>query len=261
MESRTSGRQPFRTYRDEMPFLDHLEELRWRLLWSLIAVVISTVVGYVIVTQLNVLGLLITPIEPFLEGSRLKYLSPMEPFFITLKLAVTLGLILASPVVVYQIWAFLSPALLPSEKKTIVPALYFGLLLFLAGVAVAYYVVLPLTLSFSMGFQTEALEQSIVVNEYLSVVTRLLIGFGLVFELPVVITVLAALGLVTPDFLASKRRHAIAAITILSSLITPGDVMSTIIMMIPLIFLYEVSIVVSRMLYRRRAAATAAAEA
>lgn len=254
-------RQPFRTYRDEMPFLDHLEELRWRLLWSLLAVLAATVIGYFIVTRLNVLGLLITPIEPFLEGSRLKYLSPMEPFFITLKLAVTLGLILASPVVIYQIWAFLSPALHPTEKRTIVPALYFGLLLFLAGVAMAYYVVLPLTLSFSMGFQTEALEQSIVVGEYLSVVTRLLIAFGLVFELPVVITVLAALGLVTPDFLASKRRHAIAVITIGASLITPGDVMSTIIMMIPLIFLYEVSIAVSRLLYRRRAASAAAAEA
>jgi sec-independent protein translocase protein TatC len=261
MVSRTSGRQPFRTYRDEMPFLDHLEELRWRLLWSVIAVLIATVIGFFIVTRLNVLGFLIVPIEPFLEGSRLKYLSPMEPFFITLKLAVTLGVILASPVVVYQIWAFLSPALLPSEKRTIVPALYFGLLLFLAGVAMAYYVVLPLTLNFSMGFQTEALEQNIVVSEYLSVVTRLLIAFGLVFELPVVITVLAALGLVTPDFLASKRRHAIAVITIGSSLITPGDVMSTIIMMIPLIFLYEVSIAVSRVLYRRRAAAAAAAEA
>jgi sec-independent protein translocase protein TatC len=261
MPPTTSGKQPFRTYRDEMPFLDHLEELRWRLLWSLLAVLVATVIGFFIVTRLNVLGLLILPIEPFLDGSRLKYLSPMEPFFITLKLAVTLGLILASPIVVYQIWAFLSPALLPSEKRTIVPALYFGLLLFLAGVAMAYYVVLPLTLSFSMGFQTEALEQSIVVGEYLSVVTRLLIAFGLVFELPVVITVLAALGLVTPDFLAAKRRHAIAGITIGSSLITPGDVMSTIIMMIPLIFLYEVSIALSRILYRRRAAAAAAAEA
>jgi sec-independent protein translocase protein TatC len=261
MSAPATGRQPFRTYRDEMPFLDHLEELRWRMLWSLLAVLVATVIGFFIVTRLNVLGLLIVPIEPFLEGSRLKYLSPMEPFFITLKLAVTLGLILASPVVVYQIWAFLSPALLPSEKKTIVPALYFGLVLFLAGVAMAYYVVLPLTLNFSMGFQTEALEQSIVVGEYLSVVTRLLIAFGLVFELPVVLTVLAALGLVTPDFLASKRRHAIAVITIGSSLITPGDVMSTIIMMIPLIFLYEISIAVSRVLYRRRAATAAAAEA
>jgi sec-independent protein translocase protein TatC len=250
--------QPFGTYREEMPFLDHLEELRWRLLWSVLAVFVAAIVGYFIVTQLNVLGLLIRPIEPFLDGSRLKYLSPMEPFFITLKLAVTVGLILASPVVIYQIWAFLSPALLPSEKRTIVPALYFGLLLFLAGVAMAYYLVLPLTLNFSMGFQTEALEQSIVIGEYLSVVTRLLIAFGLVFELPVVISVLAALGVVTPEFLSSKRRHAIAGITVLSALITPGDVISTVIMMVPLIFLYEISIAVARVLYRKRVTATGA---
>jgi sec-independent protein translocase protein TatC len=250
--------QAFGTDREEMPFMDHLEELRWRLLWSVLAVFIAAIVGYFIVTQLNVLGLLIRPIEPFLEGSRLKYLSPMEPFFITLKLAVTVGLILASPVVIYQIWAFLSPALLPSEKRTIVPALYFGLVLFLVGVAMAYYLVLPLTLSFSMGFQTDALEQNIVIGEYLSVVTRLLIAFGLVFELPVVISVLAALGVVTPEFLASKRRHAIAGITILSSLITPGDVISTVIMMVPLILLYEISIAVAKVLYRKRAVAAEA---
>jgi sec-independent protein translocase protein TatC len=129
----------------EMPFLDHLEELRWRLLWSVSAIVGFALVGFVLVTQLNVLGLLIIPIEPFLEGSKLKYLSPMDPFFITLRLAITVGLILASPVVVYQIWAFLAPALLPSERRVIVPSLYMGLVLFAAGVVLAYVVALPIT--------------------------------------------------------------------------------------------------------------------
>lgn len=246
---------------DEMPFLDHLEELRWRLIWSLLAVLVTTVIGFYIVTSLNVLGLLIRPIEPFLEGSKLKYLSPMDPFFITLKLAVVLGILLASPIIIYHVWAFLSPALLPREKRAIVPALYFGLVLFLAGVAMAYFAVLPLTLSFMMGFQTQALEQSIVVSEYMSMVTRLLIAFGLVFELPVVIVVLAALGIVTPELLASKRRHAIAGSTILASLVTPGDVASTILMMIPLILLYELSIALTRGMYRRRALDAAASEA
>ena len=256
--------QPFRTYRDEMPFLDHLEELRWRILWSLLAVLVMSVIGFFIVTRLNVLGLLIAPIEPFLEGSRLKYLSPMDPFFITLKLAIVIGFILASPIVIYQAWAFLSPALLPSEKRAIVPALYFGLLLFLAGVAMGYYVALPVTLGFTMGFQTAALEQSIVVSEYMSVVTRLLIAFGLVFELPVVIMVLATLGLVTPEFLVDKRRHAIAAITIGAAILTPGDVVTlTILMMIPLVLLYELSIVLARVIVRKRngSAAAVAAEA
>jgi sec-independent protein translocase protein TatC len=244
---------------DEMPFLDHLEEMRWRLLWSLLAVVVGAGVGFMLVMKLNVLGILIRPVEPFLNGGKLKYLSPTEPFFITVKLAIVVGFILASPVVIYQIWAFFGPALLPSEKKVIVPALYMGLVLFSLGVWAAYTVVLPMTLKFTMGFQTEALEQAITVGPYLSVVTRTLMAFGAVFELPVVILILSALGLVTPEFLASRRKHAIVIITVVSSLLTPGDVITlTLMMMIPLMVLYEFSIVLSRMVTRRRVAAAAA---
>ena len=244
---------PFKSMQQEMPFLDHLEELRWRLLWSILALIVTTVIGFFLVTRLNVLGLLIDPIEPFLGGSKLKYLSPTEPFFITLKLALIVGVLLASPVIIYQIWAFLSPALLPSEKKVIVPSLYLGLVLFAGGVAMAYYLVLPVTLAFTMSFQTEALEQSIVVGEYMSVVTRLLLAFGIVFEMPVVITILSALGLVTPQFLVEKHRYAIAAITVASAVLTPGDVITiTLMMMAPLIVLYEFSIVLSRIMFRRR---------
>lgn len=247
---------------DEMPFLDHLEEMRWRLLWSLLAVVVGAGVGFMLVMKLNVLGILIRPVEPFLNGGKLKYLSPTEPFFITVKLAIVVGFLLASPVVIYQIWAFFGPALLPSEKRVIVPALYMGLVLFSLGVYAAYTVVLPMTLKFTMGFQTEALEQAITVGPYLSVVTRTLMAFGAVFELPVVILILSALGLVTPEFLASRRKHAIVIITVVSSLLTPGDVITlTLMMMIPLMVLYEFSIVLSRMVTRRRVAAAAAAGA
>lgn len=252
----------FRTNSAEMPFLDHLEELRWRLIWSLGAVAIFAILGFVLVTRFDVLGLLVEPIQPFLHGSKLKYLSPTEPFFITLKLGIIVGVLLASPVVVYHIWAFLSPALMPTEKRAIVPSLYLGVALFTVGMAMAYYVVLPVTLGFTMGFQTESLEQNIVIGEYLTVVIRLLLAFGLVFEMPVVILALSALGVVTPDFLASKRRYAIAAITVVSSVITPGDVVTvTIMMMIPLIALYELSIVLSRLVTRNRLRAAAALEA
>lgn len=243
----------FEGYNDQMPFLDHLEELRWRLLWSVLALAIATGIGFYLVTQFDVLGLLIKPITPFLHGSRLKYLSPTDPFFITLKLAILVGFVLAAPVVVYQIWAFLSPALVPSERRAIIPSLYLGLVLFAVGVAMAYFIVLPVTLRFTMGFQTESLEQSIVIGEYMSVVTRLLLAFGIVFELPVVILVLSVLGLVTPEFLTEKRRYAIAAITVVSSVITPGDVVTiTVLMMVPLILLYEFSIILSRMVSRKR---------
>ena len=130
-----SARNP----RGEMPFLDHLEELRWRILWSLLAVAIGTVVGLALCYRFNVLGLLVAPVrwgssDPDL---RLVFLSPTAPFFITLKLALVVGFLLASPIVFYQAWAFLAPALEPHEKKAIVPALYFGLVLFACGVAVA----------------------------------------------------------------------------------------------------------------------------
>jgi sec-independent protein translocase protein TatC len=251
--------QFYRDLQKEMPFLDHLEELRWRLLWSVVAIVVMAIVGFFLVTRLNVLGILIAPIQPFLNGGKLKFLSPTEPFFITLKLAIIVGLILASPIIIYHIWSFLSPALLPSEKRVIVPALYMGVLLFMAGVAMAYYLVLPMTLRFTMSFQTEALEQSIVIGEYMSVVTRLLLAFGIVFEMPVVILILSALGLVTPEFLADKRRYAIAMITVASAMLTPGDVITvTLMMMAPLMLLYELSILLSRVMFRRRVAAAAA---
>jgi sec-independent protein translocase protein TatC len=228
----------FRTNPAEMPFLDHLEELRWRLIWSLTAVVLFAIIGFALAAHFDLLGFLVEPIEPFLHGSKLKDLSPTVPFFITLKLGILVGLILASPVVIYHVWAFLSPALLPTEKRAIVPSLYLGVVLFAIGMAMAYYLVLPVTLRFTMGFQTESLEQAIVIEEYLSVVVRLLLAFGLVFEMPVVILALSALGVVTPQFLASKRRYAIAIITVVSSVITPGDVVTvTVLMMLPLVAL------------------------
>ena len=247
----------------EMPFLDHLEELRWRILWSLLAIIAGAVVGYILVDRMNAMQLLLEPINPFLNGGKLKYLSPTDPFFVTIKLSILTGLVLASPIVIYQVWAFLAPALMPSEKRVIVPALYMGVVLFVVGVVMAYRLVLPMTLRFTMGFQTEFLEQSIVIGPYMAMVMRLLLGFGIVFELPVVILILSALGLVTPEFLASKRRHAIAGITVLAAVLTPGDVITvTIMMMLPLVLLYEISIVLSRMVTRRRRlAAPAGAQA
>src|SRR5690606_25176011 len=125
----------------------------------------------------------------------------------------------------------------------IVPSLYFGLVLFSAGVAMAYFIALPLTLQFTMSFQTQSLEASIEIGKYLGIVVRLLPAVGLVFEMPMVILVLTAMGVVTPEFLVAKRRHALAGITILCALITPGDVITlTILMIIPLVLLYELSI-------------------
>jgi len=243
-----------RKQKGEMPFLDHLEELRWRLLWSAVAVAVAAGIGFFLVHYLGVVEVLIRPIQPLLgEGERLDYLSPADPFFLVLKLSVVIGLILASPVVIYQIWAFLSPALEDHERKVIIPALYLGLVLFVAGVAMAYYLALPITLRFVMGFLPGLLEQQIVAGPYLAFVTRLLLAFGIVFELPVVVMILTSLGLLTPDFLRNKRRHAVVGITVLASFLSPGDVITvTLLMMVPLILLYELSILLSVLIYRGR---------
>ncbi len=241
--------------RGEMPFLDHLEELRWRILWSLIAIVLGSVAGFVLVLEFGVLEVLLAPLEAVMgEGEKLKFFSPTEPFFLILKIGVLVGVILVSPIIVYQIWAFLSPALERHEKKAIIPSLYMGLVLFAAGVAMSYTLALPVTLRFLLFFGEEYWDPILQAGPYLGFVTKLLVAFGVLFELPVVIMILSALGLVTPDFLRRKRRHAIVIITVLASFLSPGDVVTvTVMMMAPLVLLYEFSILLSVLIYRRRA--------
>lgn len=243
----------------EMPFLDHLEELRWRILWSLLALVIGTIAGLLVVLKLPVLAWLMEPIRPYLAAGKLVYLGPADGFIITLQLGLTIGIILAAPIVIYQVWAFLSPALYPGEKRAIVPALYLGLVLFVAGAALGYFLALPMTIQFLMGFQAETMVPQITASLYFSFVTKMLLAFGIIFELPVVVLVLSALGLITSGFLKSKRRYAVAGMAILAAMITPGDVITvTVLMMLPLVLLYELSIGLARLVERgreRRAAA------
>jgi sec-independent protein translocase protein TatC len=242
----------------EMPFLDHLEELRWRILWSVLAVLAGVVVGFFLVTQYDVLGLLIEPIRPLVGDDRLKYLSPADPFFITLKLALTFGVLVASPFIAWQAWAFFAPALTPREKRALIPAVALSVVMFAAGVALAYFATLPLALRFLMGFQVGALEQSIIASAYLSFVVRLLLAFGIAFQLPVILAVLSVLGIVDSRRLAASRRYALVLATIAASLLTPGDIVSTFLLGIPLLLLYEMGIGLTRLVERGRARAAAA---
>ena len=238
-----------------MPFLDHLEELRWRILWSVIAITIFSVIGFALVYYFDVLDLLIAPVRTAREDPDLQliYLSPAAPFFVTLKLAIYGGIIMAFPIVAYQMWSFLSPALDKNEKRAIIPALYLGMLLFMAGVAMAYFAALPVTLEFFKTFEGDALLGTLEINQTLGFIVKILLGFGAVFEMPVVIMMLTAMGLVTPKFLREKRRHAILANTVLASFITPGDIITlTLMLLIPLLLLYELSIFLSAGIYKRR---------
>jgi sec-independent protein translocase protein TatC len=237
------------------PVLDYLEAFRWLLLRSLGALLVGVIGGFVLVTQVNVLGVLIGPIAPLIGEGRLQYLSPTDPFFITLRLAFTIGLFVAAPVALFHAWRMASPHLAPSQKRIIIPAIGLAVVMFLLGLAMAYFVTLPLALRFLMGFQEGLLEQGIIASSYLSFVVRLLIVFGLAFELPVVLPVLAVLGLVTSRGLSANRSWAVVAATVLASALTPADIVSTFLLGVPLLLLYEMGILLTRLVERQQAAA------
>jgi sec-independent protein translocase protein TatC len=245
----------------EMPFLDHLEELRWRIIWSLVALGVGVGVAFALLLQFDVIGLLEKPILPYLNGRKLVYTHPGDPFSIILNAAIALGVALALPVIVYQLWAFVAPALYRHEKKVVIPLFFFATLLFVGGASMAFFVVLPLALPWLMGFGTAALEPMITASEYFGFATSMALAFGLCFELPIVILALAALGLVTPQFLNKYRRHAIVVCVIIGAFLTPGDlVWTTIAMAVPLYVLYEISVALTYVVYRRRQRRAALAE-
>jgi Tat protein translocase TatC len=247
------------TPRGEMPFLDHLEELRWRILWSLVAILVGTIVGWVLLDKIDIIELLKRPIAPYLPGGRLVFTSPAEPFMLTLKVAFALGCLVASPIVIYQIWAFLSPALYERERRLIVPALGVGVLLFLGGAIACYQWLLPAALKVLLGFQRADLSAMITIDRYFGMAVPFVVGCGLVAELPLVVTVLAALGIVTPQFLGRQRRYAIVIAAFLAAILTPPDAVSMMLMLGPLLLLYELSIWCAWVASRRRARRMAAA--
>lgn len=237
----------------EMPFLDHLEELRWRIIYSLAAVIVCVAIGFWVTLRFDIIGLLAQPILPLIPEHKLVYTHPGEGFSLILNAAMTMGVVLASPVILYQLWAFLAPALHRHEKRVAIGVLFSGLFLFLAGVALAYFVVVPLALPWLIGFAGPSLVPLITAEEYFSFVFAMVLTFGVSFELPIVVLALAALGLVTPAFLSKYRRHAVVLIVIIGAFLTPGDmVWTTIALSGPLYLLYELSVLAAKVIERRR---------
>ena len=237
----------------EMPFLDHLEELRKRLFWVAGAVVIGIVLAFVLLSKLDIIRLLERPILPLLHGQKLIYTHPGTSFHILLNASLVLGIILASPVVVAQLWGFLAPALYAHEKRVVVPVMMSMVALFLAGVALSYFVVLPLTLRFLMSIESSALTPMISATDYFDFAISMCLAFGAVFEVPIAILALTALGLITPQFLSKYRRHAIVVCLTAAAFITPGaDPYSLFALAIPLYLLYEVSVFVAMFAWRKR---------
>ena len=272
--------------RKEMPFLGHLEELRWCILKSLAAVIVGAVVSFVFSDQL--LKLLTYPYEeavrsleserppgaveavrklleewmgspppgaesgisepdqPLPDSRRLQSLKPMTYFFISLQIALIGGLVLALPVVFYQIWRFVAPGLLSSEKRIALPLIGLSVLCFAAGALVAYWIVLPVGLRFFLALEPPDMTSQWAADTYIGFVLRLLVGFGLVFEMPVVALFLSRLGLLTPEYMRRIRRYAIAAIFVVAAIFTPPDPLSQILMALPVLLLYEISIWVAK---------------
>ncbi len=248
-----------RNERGEMPFLEHLEEMRWRLIWSLLALTIGFVIGFVIVDKLDVLGLLMRPIAPELAGGKLYFTSPIEPFMITLKLAFFVGIVLASPVMVWQLWRFLSPALYSKERRIVLPVSVAAVLLFLAGAALAYLLILPTAIRVLFGFQSQSLEPIVTAKEYFGFAAQVVIAFGAIFEIPLVLLILVYLRVISASALARNRRFAIAGNAFLATILAPPDLISMTLMMVPVQLLYEVTVVIAKVMERRRARAQAAA--
>ncbi|MEP6831762.1 MAG: twin-arginine translocase subunit TatC [Gemmatimonas sp.] len=237
----------------EMPFLDHLEELRWRIIWSVLAVFASVALGFYVVLHYDIITLLERPILPFLNGHHLVATHPTDGLQITISASLWFGCVLAFPVVLYQAWMFFSPALYPRERRLLMAALAGGVLLFVCGALFAYTVIFPMSMPWLLGLMGTALEPMITGENYFGFLFSTVLSFGLAFELPVVVLLLAAAGLVTPQFLSRFRRHAFVSILAASALLTPGDfIWSTLAMSVPLYLLYEMSVLVARIIWRRR---------
>ncbi len=242
-----------------MPFLDHLEELRIRLFWIVGSVLAGVVVAFWAVLKFELLSFLQRPILPYLNGEQLVFTNPGDAFSVLLSTALISGVVLALPVVLYHVWAFLSPGLYAHEKRLVIPVLLGATLLFIGGVALSFFVVLPLTLNFLMGVTGDAFQPMITAAGYFNFMITMSLAFGAVFELPIAIVALTALGLVTPAMLVRFRRYAFIGCLLTSAFITPGsDILSLCAMAVPLYLLYELSVILSRFVYRRKTRAAAA---
>jgi sec-independent protein translocase protein TatC len=258
MTAPAAGEQP----RGEMPFLEHLEELRWRLVKSLVAIAIGIGFGYFAVTNWDVIALLKRPMDPFLGADRkLLFTSLMEPFILQLKLAFAIGGALALPVVLYQVWGFLRPALYPKEQRVIFPMIFVAMLLFAGGMAIGYYIVMPMSIPVLMGFATESLAPMLTADKYFGFAIAVVLAFGAVFEMPLIMFMLIYMRIISSAFLRKHHRTFLIVNAIASSILTPGDlIVMTLITMVPIQLFYELGIVMAMMMERKRARAEAAEE-
>jgi sec-independent protein translocase protein TatC len=229
----------------EMSFLDHLEELRWRIIKAVIGIVIGAVIcGIFIDWIMN--RFLLAPALATNPPLVLINLKPYGQLVLYMEVILVGGIVFSIPNIFFQFWKFIEPGLLQSERRYISWIVFFSTFCFLGGIAFAYFVMLPTALKFFAAFGTQAISNNIAISEYFSFVISVLITAGIVFELPMVSFFLSKVGILTPAFMRKYRRHAIVIILLLAGILTPGpDVTSQLLLGVPLFILYEISIIIA----------------
>ena len=236
---------------EKLPFTSHLEELRKRLITAFIAIGVGFVVSFGFKERL--FGILVQPlINVMKEGENLIYTGLPEAFFTYLKVSLLTGLIVASPILLYQFWMFVAPGLYRKERSLMVPIVILSSFFFIGGALFGYFVVFPWGFKFFMGFATETIRPLPSMKEYFGFSAKLLLAFGLVFELPLVLTFMAKLGIVSVDFLKKNRKYALLIFFAGAAILTPPDVITQILMALPLMVLYEISIIGAKIFGKKK---------
>lgn len=257
---------------DQMSFLEHLEELRWRIIRAVVAILVCAIVAFIF-KGIIFDGIILAPknadfptyrflcliSESLGMGDSLCITSTFElqnidmsgQFTSHLMVSIVAGLVVSFPYVFYQLWSFVQPGLHDNERNTARGVVFFTSVLFMAGICFGYYVIAPLSVQFLGGYKvSEQVENIISLSSFISTVTTTTLASGIVFQLPIVVYFLAKIGLVTPTFLRQYRKHAIVGVLILSAIITPPDITSQILVTLPLLVLYEISIYIARVVVR-----------
>lgn len=228
-----------------MPFLEHLEELRWRLLKSMFAVIVLAMAAFYFAEEI------VEFIRIPLGEVKLYNIAVTGTFYAYLKVSLITGVLAALPVIFYQMWMFIAPGLYNREKKFILPMVLISTVLFAIGAGFCYFLVLPMSFQFLIGFSGDVIVNTITIGSYISFVGLMMLAFGFGFQMPIIAYFLAKIGLLKPGFLVKGRRYSIVIILIVGAILTPPDVFTQVLMAIPLYFLYEISIIVVKLTYKK----------